>query len=126
MTNRSEKPRATGLAFSSVNHSGQIQPVLRPLTPSHNTADNCFKEFSYAESAHGSTKMLPVVMEPRMRQNKLWTGLLGMHLGRSLYVNFTDDAQLDLAVRDAQVNILGWIDKQLGTKFRDILPSEKR
>ena len=92
----------------------------------HNTADNCFKEFSYAESAHGSTKMLPVVMEPRMRQNKLWTGLLGMHLGRSLYVNFTDDAQLDLAVRDAQVNILGWIDKQLGTKFRDILPSEKR
>ena len=50
------------------------------------TRDNCYKEFSYAQSAQ--KVMLPVAFEPCMLTHANWPGgIVKMHLGQRLYVD---------------------------------------
>jgi len=52
---------------------------------SGNNADNCRKEFSYANRQKTSARMIPVPMEPAVANPNAWTGPVGMELGGLLY-----------------------------------------
>ena len=60
--------------------------------------DNCKFEFDYADRRKGNSAMYPVVMEPRCRDPRSWTGIVGGKLGGKLYADFTDDELLERAV----------------------------
>ena len=58
--------------------------------------DNCKMEFRYA---HLKKKpMIPIVMEPVMKNTSLWKGQLGMVLGHLLYIDMSDMSQLDVII----------------------------
>ena len=63
--------------------------------------DNCKFEFEYALRRKGVEAIYPVVMEPRMRDTSNWTGIVSGKLGARLYSDFTADANLESAVRQA-------------------------
>ena len=50
--------------------------------------DNCKKEFTYAITRN--KKMLPIVMEPCMRDPSQWVGNLGVNLAGDLYVDMSE------------------------------------
>ena len=52
--------------------------------------DNCLKEWNYA---HNRNKlMIPVIMEPSMLNPNTWPGgVVPLHLGNTLYVNFSNN-----------------------------------
>jgi hypothetical protein len=56
-----------------------------------NAADNCKKEFNYAERRLTGQSMVAVCMEPRCRNPSAWSGPVGMVLGGELYIDFADD-----------------------------------
>ena len=64
--------------------------------------DNCRFEFQHAFEQKGPEVMIPVVMEPCMRNPRDWTGVLGASLSAHLYIDFssafTDDAIFDAKV----------------------------
>jgi hypothetical protein len=69
--------------------------------------DNCKKEFKYATNTKSSTKMIPVVMEPHMKNIRgNWSGLTRMELANLLFVDFTNDRDLQKVMRQLQVQIL--------------------
>eukprot|EP00906_Rhabdomonas_costata_P003345 RCo005113 len=51
--------------------------------------DNCAKEFRYALQRKGVEKIVPVAMEPSVRDTKSWNGPVGLNLNNSLYVDAT-------------------------------------
>ena len=51
---------------------------------SDNAADNCQKEFNYATLKKTSALIIPVVMEPEMKNTSTWSGAIGMELGPRL------------------------------------------
>ena len=57
--------------------------------------DNCKYEFTYAMNQFGSQNMIPVVMEPEMRETNKWKGELGAALGSMLYIDFTVDFEIE-------------------------------
>ena len=67
--------------------------------------DNCLFEFKHAFEQKGPEVMIPVVMEPGMRNAREWKGLLGAALSSHLYVDFSS-AFTDDAIFDAKVNEL--------------------
>jgi hypothetical protein len=72
-----------------------------------NANDNCRKEFKYAAQTKSSTKMIPVVMEPRMTDiDGNWTGLIKMELGNILYVDFSNDNDFQSAIQQLKAEIL--------------------
>jgi WD40 repeat protein len=72
-----------------------------------NANDNCRKEFKYAAQTKSSTKMSPVVMEPRMKDiNGNWTDLVKMELGNILYVDFSSEDDFQSAIRQLKAEIL--------------------
>jgi endonuclease YncB( thermonuclease family) len=52
--------------------------------------DNCKYEFTYAMNQLGSQNMIPVVMEPEMKETSKLKGELGAALGSMLYIDFTN------------------------------------
>ena len=52
--------------------------------------DNAKYEFTYAVNQHGSQYMVPVIMEPEMKEIHKWKGELGAALGSILYVDLSD------------------------------------
>jgi hypothetical protein len=52
--------------------------------------DNCKIEFTYGHQQLGPQRMIPVVMEPRVRDPKTWVGACGL-LSGLLYVDMADD-----------------------------------
>ena len=60
------------------------------------TKDNCCFEFQHAHSLFGSTKMIPVVMEARMRNQALWKGIAGAALKGLLYIDMVDHMKADV------------------------------
>ena len=52
--------------------------------------DNCKKEFKYSIRRHSDAKMVPVIMEPGMKDSSRWTGPLAMELGGTLWVDLSD------------------------------------
>ena len=70
--------------------------------------DNCKFELAYAFDTLGSTKIIPVVMEPRMRNPASWGRGSGTALLNGLlYVDMTSDepAQFDTAMASVIKNI---------------------
>ena len=65
---------------------------------SSNANDNCKKEFNYAIRTKSASKIIPVVMEPRMIDHKAWTGLLNMELAGKLHIDSTSDDDIDAVV----------------------------
>lgn len=53
--------------------------------------DNCRYEFTYGVEVLGPQNFVPIVTEPRMRDNKTWTGEFGAALRTKLYVDFSED-----------------------------------
>jgi hypothetical protein len=62
--------------------------------------DNCSMEFNYAHLHKGVSRMIPVVMEPGMRDVRLWKGPLGLVLGGQIFYDCSDDDQLEKCVAD--------------------------
>ncbi|RYG69961.1 toll/interleukin-1 receptor domain-containing protein [archaeon] len=58
---------------------------------SDNAEDNCQLEFNYASRRKTAKRMVPVVMEERMRAPSDWIGEVGMVLGGSLFVDFSTE-----------------------------------
>ena len=56
--------------------------------------DNCEYEFSYAMNQLGSQNMIPVILEPEMRDTRKWKGELGAALGSMLYVDLSETYNL--------------------------------
>jgi hypothetical protein len=72
-----------------------------------NPHDNCRKEFKYATLKKSATKMIPVVMEPRMKDViGNWTGLLQLELGSLLHVDFSDDNDFQTAIQQLKTEVL--------------------
>jgi hypothetical protein len=69
--------------------------------------DNCRKEFKYAVHTKSSTKMIPVVMEPRMKNiRENWKNLVNFELGNILYVDFSNDNDFQSAIQQLKAEIL--------------------
>ena len=63
--------------------------------------DNCYKEFSYAQSS--CKVILPVVFEPCMRSVSMWpNGIVKMHLGSNMYIDGAESSPSKIA-RDISV-----------------------
>ena len=58
-----------------------------------NAGDNCQKEFQHASKIRTRAKMVPVVMEEFMCQSTPWKGLVGINLGREMYVDMSGDVE---------------------------------
>jgi hypothetical protein len=52
--------------------------------------DNCKLEFKYAYNRRGEQCMIPIVMEPDVRNPSTWDGPVGAALGSRLYIDFSD------------------------------------
>jgi ribosomal protein L40E len=68
-----------------------ITEKYRNKVNSNNAIDNCYFEFNYATLEKTGNFMIPVVMEPRMRNPRDWKGRLGAELGTHLYVDLSED-----------------------------------
>jgi len=54
--------------------------------------DNCQLEFNYAAWKKGNNNMIPVVMEPEVRDTTTWIGPVKFYLGGQLFVDFAEPA----------------------------------
>ena len=81
-----------------------VTEAYRDKINSSNGRDNCRFEFKHAFEQHGPELMIPVVMEPGMRNAQEWKGLLGAALSTHLYIDFssafTDDATFNAKVNE--------------------------
>ena len=81
-----------------------ITEAYRDKVNIDNGRDNCRFEFQHAFEKKGPELMIPVVMEPCMRNVGDWTGVLGAALSAHLYIDFstafTDDAIFDAKVKE--------------------------
>ncbi len=72
-------------------------------------SDNCKFELDYAFRVHGSTKLIPVVMEPGMRDPREWGhGAASAMLGGMLYIDLCSDepAAFNAAVQQLVASIV--------------------
>ena len=65
-----------------------------------NGGDNCHLEFTHAALTKTKKFMVPVVMEPEMRQPERWLGKFGMNLASQLYVDWCEDDKLEDVARE--------------------------
>lgn len=79
--------------------------------------DNCKYEFGYAFEQIGPSKMIPIVMEDVMKEQREWKGALGGGLGSRLYIDgFDVDFVVPSAAFDATVDkLVQEIEKVLGS-----------
>jgi WD40 repeat protein len=97
---------ANGIDSSSVVIVFVTQRYMSKVNGS-NANDNCRMEFNYAIQKKSSTKMIPVVMEPRMKDiNGNWTGVMQMALGNVLHVDFSNDNDFQSAIQQLKAEIL--------------------
>jgi hypothetical protein len=68
-----------------------ITEKYRNKVNSNNAADNCYFEFNYATLERTGNYMIPIVMEPKMKNSRDWKGRLGAELGTHLYIDLTSD-----------------------------------
>ena len=76
---------------------------------SGDTRDNCCFEFQHAMRQLGSTKIIPVVVEARMRNPNGWNGIAGAALGGNLYVDMVEHK--NKAVFDSKCHELSFLDQ---------------
>ena len=93
------------MAEGIVNTSSVIVCITKNYMSKTNgleLSDNCKFELDYAFRKHGSTKFIPVVMEPGMRNPNDWgDGAASAMLGGMLYIDMCSDepAAFEAAVR---------------------------
>ena len=58
-----------------------------------NARDNCQKEFQHASEIKTRAKIVPVVMEESMRDATPWKGLVGINIGKEMYVDMSGDIE---------------------------------
>jgi WD40 repeat protein len=84
-----------------------------------NPHDHCRKEFKYACHTKSSINMIPVVMEPRMKDNnENWKDVVKFELGNILYVDFSSDNDFQAAIQQLKAEIFRrtnplWVLKKL-------------
>jgi hypothetical protein len=66
--------------------TGRYQDKVNSLDPE----DNCYFEFNYACFRLTSKRIIPVVMDPGMRDTKKWKGRLAAELATHLYVDMSE------------------------------------
>jgi len=71
--------------------------------------DNCQLEFKYATRRKGNNKMIPVVMEPTVRDMRTWTGPVDFQLGGQLYVDFAEPTLTPEKVHELHSRIMSII-----------------
>jgi hypothetical protein len=97
---------ASGIDNASVVIVFVTQRYMQKVNGS-NANDNCRMEFNYAIQKKSSSKMIPVVMEPRMKDiNGNWTGVMQMALGNVLHVDFSNDNDFQSAIQQLKAEIL--------------------
>ena len=82
-----------------------ITEAYRDKISKGESRDNCRFEFKHAFEQKGPEVMIPVVMEPCMRNAQEWKGLLGVALSTHPYIDFSS-AFADDAIFDAKVDEL--------------------
>jgi hypothetical protein len=65
---------------------------------SNGDKDNCRFEFNYISVTKSPRMIIPVVMEPRCRDNTAWYGPVSAQLRSKLYVDFASDDVVEAAV----------------------------
>jgi len=80
--------------------------------------DNVKREFDFAVSKKTPSKMIPVIMEPRMRDTRTWVGGVGFNLASHLYVDMSGD---DLGASTA--NLVTRIHTMLGNNTSTPAPN---
>ena len=65
-----------------------------------NAADNCQKEFLYADREKTKDLMLAVIMEPACLDKRNWYGPVKFSLGGELYVDLTSDDEWEAKMDD--------------------------
>ena len=68
-----------------------ITEVYRDKVNSKNKRDNCCFEFNYSFDTKGEHRLIPVVMEESMRDNRSWRGILQATVGDMLYIDMSSD-----------------------------------
>ena len=69
------------------------------------SADNCLAEFTYG-GANGFDFLIPVLLEKKMGDQKLWTGTFGVRIGKDQkYIDLTDNSKFDANVKDLAIEI---------------------
>lgn len=104
-----------------------------------NAEDNCQLEFNYAARRKTASKMIPVVMEERVRNTGTWDSEVGLVLGGRLYVDICgdvyDDVYMDNCIDDLYDKILRIIktpikgisgEKKTAPKHIDAEPTQSR
>ena len=71
-----------------------VTEAYRDKVNSNNKRDNCCFEFSYAFDQKGEHKLVPVVMEEPMRNNRTWGGILQATMGDLLYIDMSSDDEV--------------------------------
>jgi hypothetical protein len=66
--------------------TGRYQEKVNSLDPE----DNCYFEFNYACFRLTSKRIIPVVMDPEMKNTKKWKGRLAAELATHLYVDMSE------------------------------------
>ena len=88
------------VVFVTKRYMDKVGQIESPENPNPNPSDNCKREFLHAVNSKTPSKMIAVVMEPRMKDTSQWKGPLGFNLGSELYVNMSSDDHLDRHCED--------------------------
>ncbi|OQR87763.1 NHL repeat containing protein [Achlya hypogyna] len=98
MAGNIKKKMADGIEGSALAVIFITQRYMEKVNGS-NENDNCQLEFTMISDTQTRARMIPIVMEARMRAQKEWHGAFKLSLATLLYMDFTGDA-LDEATRD--------------------------
>ncbi|RYH14740.1 toll/interleukin-1 receptor domain-containing protein [archaeon] len=82
-----------------------------------NAEDNCQLEFNYASRRKTARKMVPVVMEARVRDTSQWVGEVGMVLGGNLYVDLATDDSFEARMDELYSRVL----EVTGTSLKKVM-----
>ena len=81
-----------------------VTEAYRDEVHSKNKRDSCCFEFNCAFDQKGEHKLIPVVMEESMRNNRTWDGIVQATVGDLLYIDISSDKE---AVFEAACDRLG-------------------
>ena len=90
----------------------------------NNAEDNCRLEFGYGARRKTAARMLPVVMEPEMRDTSQWEGQVGLVLGGSLYVDLATEDNFDAKIDDIVSRVIKIMGQPIKKIFEKIDWSE--
>jgi hypothetical protein len=78
--------------------------------------DACKFEFDYARRRLGAAKLIPIVMDPSVRDPCSWDGHVGFALGQRLYVDCSDELPDNASARKVE-ELSKMIEETIGAKL---------